>query len=58
LYLNYKDFKLNTSNFEDWFIELKRHLIAQDYDEYTEKDLVYDDITRKQINFDNAVQSI
>jgi len=55
---NYKDFKLNTSNFEDWFIELKRHLIAQDYDEYIEKEFVYDDMTRKQIKYDNAVQSI
>ncbi|KAG4104341.1 hypothetical protein H8356DRAFT_1369605 [Neocallimastix lanati (nom. inval.)] len=34
---NYKDFKLYTLNFEDWFIELKRHLIVQDYDEYIEK---------------------
>jgi len=30
---NYKDFKLNTSNFEDWFTELKRHLIPQNYNE-------------------------
>ena len=36
---NYKDFKLNTSNFEDWLIELKRHLIAQDYDDYLKKNL-------------------
>jgi len=34
---NYKDFKLYTLKFEDWFIELKRHLIVQDYDEYIEK---------------------
>jgi len=55
---NYRDFKLNTSNFEDWFIELKCHLIAQDYDEYIEKEFVYDDVTRKQIKYDNTVQSI
>jgi len=43
---------------EDWYIELKRHLIAQDYYEYINKNFVYDEMTRKQIKYDNAVQTI
>ncbi len=55
---NYKDFKLENSNFQEWFEELNRHLIAQDYDEYINKEFVYNDMTRIQIKLDNAVQSI
>jgi len=55
---NYKDFKLTNENFEDWYIELKRHLIAQDYYEYIDKNFVYDEMTRKQIKYDNAVTTI
>ena len=54
----YKEFKLTNENFEDQYIELKRHLIAQDYYEYIDKNFVYDEMTRKQIKYDNAVQTI
>jgi len=32
-----------------------RYLIAQDYDEYRNKDFSYNDMTRNQIEFDKTV---
>jgi len=55
---NYKNFRLDVTNFERWYSALKRHLIAQDYQDYIEKEFTYDNMTRIQIKLDNAVQSI
>ncbi len=55
---NFKNFKLEISNFERWYDALRRHLIAQDYQDYIDKELDYDNMTRTQIKYDNAVQSI
>jgi len=55
---NYIDFKLITEIFEDWYIKLKRHLITHDYYRYIDEVFVFDEMTRKQIKYDNAVQTI
>eukprot|EP00833_Pecoramyces_ruminatium_P016099 jgi/Orpsp1_1/1190131/evm.model.d7180000076770.1 len=55
---NYKDFKLDKYNFERWFDALKRHLIAQDLDEFIENDLNLTSMNRNQIKLDNTVQTI
>ncbi|KAG4105200.1 hypothetical protein H8356DRAFT_1331158 [Neocallimastix lanati (nom. inval.)] len=48
-------FKLNALNLKDWFIELNCLLIVQDCYIYIYKEFIYDDMTRKQIKYDNAV---
>ena len=42
---NYKNFRLDVTNFERWYSALKRHLIAQDYQDYIEKEFTYDNMT-------------
>ncbi|KAG4098528.1 hypothetical protein H8356DRAFT_1327375 [Neocallimastix lanati (nom. inval.)] len=40
--IEYKDyFKLNSSNFLEWFEELNRYLFTKDYDEYINKNFSY-----------------
>ena len=55
---NYKDFKIDKNNFERWYDALRRHLIAQDYEDYIDKNIDLKDMNRNQIKSDNAVQSI
>eukprot|EP00833_Pecoramyces_ruminatium_P017137 jgi/Orpsp1_1/1191169/evm.model.d7180000083922.1 len=53
---NYKDFKLNKSNFEAWYEALMRHLIAQNLDSFITRELNIN--SRDLLMGDNATQSI
>jgi len=55
---NFKDFKIDKNNFERWYDTLRRHLIAQDYEDYIDKKINLKDMNRNQIKYNNAVQSI
>jgi len=55
---NYKDFKIDKNNFERWYEALRRHLIAQDYEDYIDRKINLKDMNRNQIKSDNAVQSL